>query len=1100
MKLHLGFISLSFLFGSLLFAQEGPVNSGELIRKGYAAYESKKYAESLEFYKKIPDYDTNGTIALYESALCLTAMEKYPEADKILARLVNEFKYYTPNTFNLWGNVVDDGGNPQEALKIFARGLELYPMSNMLAYNMAITYFKNINNNDSAKVYALRSADINVTHPGSFNLLGLIHVKEGQVVPAMMCYIHSILVGIEGNSSITPLQNINNLVTGGADAELKKAGNPYADFYGTSFKDEDYLIKTRSALADSYKKKVKFREAVALQTQFLMDILKEEHEKIPFYGPLHVRFLRQVKAQKLEETLTYVLFAPTEDPKVSAYIKSNSKKIKLLFEIFYKNIGEYRKTKNLEKFGIPGEFELSFYKNGAVETAFAKSDKADASVLTYFFTDDGHLLFKGNSKSKKWDGKVLMFDKENKLEEERTYVNGDLKGRTTLYYPDGKLKGTIDYPVNMATDTMYINFYFRDGVTPNFKYKKLNGNFEGRNIVYWNDGSIKFDLFYKKDKISGFRKSYYENGLLYEDENYVDGKQEGLATYYHNNGQISAKGNTKNNQKVGEWKEYYRSGKLYAERTYNDKGTPIGKNTEYYENGSIMQVEEYDLNGNQNGTIKLYGLSGKVHSEFVFANNKVKSCKLFDINGKETKSTVPVGKKLEFIKNDKYHRLYETGTIENDERNGLFVIYGGGKDSAYTSYFKNGKSDGEAKEFYSTGGLKKLTTYKDNKQNGKYGEYEKNGNVSYYGYFLNNEPEGIWRYYHDNGKPQETRFFVRGDKTGRFDGFDSEGNLTHSYFYEENQMVREIRFWEGKATDTINYESGKSEVVIKFPSGEVYEKYQLLNGVLHGEYNRYYPNGKVSVNSTYLNGYTNGIVKRYYPTGVLYSEVPFTIGRENGKGIYYNEMGKLESEIEFLYGDFKGKYIQYYPNGKVYRETNYADDEADGERIYYAPDGNVMVKLFYERGYLTGYTYLDKNGNFLPVMPLEGGNGSVKAFYKNGSKSCEFNFKKSYMDGEQKAYYPGSESLIYKENYAKFMQEGEQIYYFNGPNKKSKQLTYVNGNVEGLLREFHANGKISYEAEYKNDDINGYEKYFNENGTVLTHFTFINGKLIGLGK
>lgn len=104
------------------------------------------------------------------------------------------------------------------------------------------------------------------------------------------------------------------------------------------------------------------------------------------------------------------------------------------------------------------------------------------------------------------------------------------------------------------------------------------------------------------------------------------------------------------------------------------------------------------------------------------------------------------------------------------------------------------------------------------------------------------------------------------------------------------------------------------------------------------------------------------------------------------------------------------------------------------------------------------------------------------------------------MDGEQKAYYPGSESLIYKENYAKFMQEGEQIYYFNGPNKKSKQLTYVNGNVEGLLREFHANGKISYEAEYKNDDINGYEKYFNENGTVLTHFTFINGKLIGLGK
>lgn len=1094
------FVPLIFSFIAVK-AQEGPVNSGKLIREGIEKYDNEKYEEALTLFKKVPDYDTNGTWAMYEAAMALNALERNQESYDVLKRLVNEFKYLNPNTFNLWGNVADDKGDAEDGLNIYRRGLRLYPMSNMIAFNAGITFIKK-ENADSAYVYGMRSANINPMHGSSFNLLGLSNAKQGQVIPAMLCFIHGTLSSLDNRAGLINLQGLNSLASGGMDADLKKATKPYAGFKGAGFKEEDYLITSRSALTASFRKKFKLREATALQTLLLIDLLQEEHEQIPFYGPLMIKFLRQVKAAGLDEVLAYTVFLPTEHPTIVGYIKKNSKKFKQLMEMFYKNVDAYRGKKDLAQYGIPGEFDLTYYgKGGGVETATSTTETSGKGYATYLYGSDGRLLLSGYTKNKKWEGEALYYDAEGNIEERRNYTDGKQVGETRIFYPDGTLHGIVTLPKNETTDTLRLDFFYRDGKTPDFSYKKVNGKYEGVNRLYFPDGSIKLIIGYKNGQWSGTRTEYYECDDLKKVENFKEGKKDGPATYYYVGGQKSSEGSYKAGALSGEWKSYYHDGKLESVNRYDDKGVFVGKGEEYYENGGIYQTHDFDASGNQNGTIKIYGLDGKVHTEFTFANKKVKACKTFDANGNVVYNTVTANKKLEFYKNDRYHKLLEKGVIENDERVGTFVEYRNGTDTAaVTPYNKKGEIDGEAKTFYESGTLKEITTYKNGLQDGKYAEYNINGSVSYYGFYVNGSGEGYWRYYNDNGTIREIRFFRDDEKHGRFDYFDSKGQLVELEYYDEGKKTKEIKFENGVAVDTIDMDRGITNVDTKYSNGKPKEKYTILNGVIHGTYTRFYPNGQAWIVAEYKNGYSHGSYKRYYPDGKLMSDIPQVMNRNHGKAVYYGENGKIERETEYLSGEMNGTHTIYYATGKKFKETQYRNDKIDGARTVYAPDGKIVVKLFYERDYLIGYTYSDKSGNLLPMIPVVGGSGKVVAYYPSGDKSCDFNFKKSYFDGKQTAYYPGTDSPIFVENWANFEQDGEQTYYDYGPGKKSSQSGRKKGNYHGFFREYHANGKVAYEAEYVDDEIKDSEKRFNENGTLTAHFTYVNGVILGIGK
>src|SRR5688572_19644222 len=67
------------LFSLSGFAQKIPlVNSGEVLEKGKALYDSGKYEEALKVYQTVPERDTNYVATLAEIALTHNAL-KQPE-------------------------------------------------------------------------------------------------------------------------------------------------------------------------------------------------------------------------------------------------------------------------------------------------------------------------------------------------------------------------------------------------------------------------------------------------------------------------------------------------------------------------------------------------------------------------------------------------------------------------------------------------------------------------------------------------------------------------------------------------------------------------------------------------------------------------------------------------------------------------------------------------------------------------------------------------------------------------------------------------------------------------------------------------------------
>lgn len=63
--------------------------------------------------------------------------------------------------------------------------------------------------------------------------------------------------------------------------------------------------------------------------------------------------------------------------------------------------------------------------------------------------------------------------------------------------------------------------------------------------------------------------SYYPNGRIASEGNYLDGKENGVWKDFHENSQIAAEGTYTNGEKIGVWKYWDSNGKLEIEENYS---------------------------------------------------------------------------------------------------------------------------------------------------------------------------------------------------------------------------------------------------------------------------------------------------------------------------------------------------------------------------------------------------------------------------------------------------------------------------------------------------------------------------------------------------
>jgi antitoxin component YwqK of YwqJK toxin-antitoxin module len=95
------------------------------------------------------------------------------------------------------------------------------------------------------------------------------------------------------------------------------------------------------------------------------------------------------------------------------------------------------------------------------------------------------------------------------------------------------------------------------------------GKLEGLRSVFYPNGKIAEELFYKNNLKNGVYKRYTESGIIIEESNYKNDQYDGLATFRDaDDGTIVSKGKFVNGKKAGIW-QFFEKGKLVKEMNMN---------------------------------------------------------------------------------------------------------------------------------------------------------------------------------------------------------------------------------------------------------------------------------------------------------------------------------------------------------------------------------------------------------------------------------------------------------------------------------------------------------------------------------------------------
>ena len=222
-------------------------------------------------------------------------------------------------------------------------------------------------------------------------------------------------------------------------------------------------------------------------------------------------------------------------------------------------------------------------------------------------------------------GTWKYWDRQGRIEEERTYIKGVLNGRVTRYYSNGKKKDEGFFKEGKQ-DSIYTSWHENGNV-------KEKGNFKGDRAIgewkyYYTNGyhmmeekmvdSLSYvQNFWRMDSTHSLKNGdgrifmyYSSTGHLQEFYTYKDGLKEGDFEEFTAAGNIFAQGQYAANKKVGDWTYWYYTGQVDRKLSYKG-GALDGPYVKNYDNGKV-NIETSYKEGLEDGEKTIWGEDGKI--------------------------------------------------------------------------------------------------------------------------------------------------------------------------------------------------------------------------------------------------------------------------------------------------------------------------------------------------------------------------------------------------------------------------------------------------------------------------------------------------------
>ncbi len=102
-----------------------------------------------------------------------------------------------------------------------------------------------------------------------------------------------------------------------------------------------------------------------------------------------------------------------------------------------------------------------------------------------------------------------------------------------------------------------------------YYHKKGNELILDREVIFYENKQKKMEGTYKYEQRDGQWKAWYDDGTLWSEGEYKDGKRNGLGIAYHENGKKYIEGMYCNDARVGAWRFYDTTGVLLKEVNFD---------------------------------------------------------------------------------------------------------------------------------------------------------------------------------------------------------------------------------------------------------------------------------------------------------------------------------------------------------------------------------------------------------------------------------------------------------------------------------------------------------------------------------------------------
>lgn len=391
-------------------------------------------------------------------------------------------------------------------------------------------------------------------------------------------------------------------------------------------------------------------------------------------------------------------------------------------------------------------------------------------------------------------------------------------------------------------------------------------------------------------------------------------------------------------------------------------------------------------------------------------------------------------------------------------------------------------------------------------------------------------PIGTFYYYHPNGSKRMNAYFDdNGKPTGSWEIFNMyNGNLERKIIFKGDNpknKTQEEYYFSGELYLRYQIVDGYAEGTVEtfYRNGTPKETYEISRDLKNGNYKAYYPNGTLEYDLNYKDGELEGKYISYHLNGQKAEEFEIKEGKVVGKRTSYYPNGQLESEYSYKEGLYEGPYTiyfadgktketgsykagksigeltEYYPNGQI-SNSRVLDENGkqNGNSIFYDVDGKKFHEIQFSKGNLTKVIYFDKAGTATELVSKKGKKVDYIINYPDGTMKIKGQYVESERDGNWN-YFDRYGNLELTEYYKNGVLEDTVKRYFSNGQLKSV-CGFSNGERNGIYLEYNIFGTLTEEGFYKNGNYDREWYSYYDDGSMEYENYFVEGTKNGIQK